>query len=361
MTAFAGYGGVFVLIVSIIAAGYQPPQPTTTGSSVANAAVNTPQATPDSPEKVSVDELVAVDVASNLAEETNMTVAHNVANLSVSLAAKNELAQTSDTAIVKPQIIQPTVSSGEITTYVTKEGDTIPGIAAIYGLKAETVKWANNLTSDAVAVGKTLTIPPTDGVVYTVRTSDTLDGLASTYNTTKERITAVNNLEISGLKPGQKIIIPGGILPTEQRPGYVAPVQTRTYVNTGTGFGGTSWRIKVGTPGLAGNGYAYGNCTRYAYDRRIELGLKVSNQWGNASTWSYYAQRDGLRVDNTPSVGAVIQNGGGFGHVGIVERLLPNGDIEISEMNAYVSGGGWNIVSGRVIPAAQVRYYAYIH
>lgn len=290
-----------------------------------------------------------------------MAVAPNVANLSVSLAAKNELAQTSDIAIVKPTIIQPTIGGDEIVTYVTKEGDSAATVAASFGLKPETVRWANNLTTDAVAVGRTLTIPPTDGVIYTVRSGDTIDKLASTYSTTKERITAVNNLEISGLKPGQKIIIPGGILPTEQRPGYVAPVTYRAYTNTGAGFGGSSWRIKVGTPGLAGNGYAYGNCTRYAYDRRIQLGLRVGNQWGNASTWSYYAQREGLRVDNTPSVGAIIQNGGGFGHVGIVERLLPNGDIEISEMNAYVSGGGWNIVNGRTISASQVRYYAYIH
>jgi surface antigen len=290
-----------------------------------------------------------------------MAIATNVANLSVSLAAKNELAQTSDISIVKPTIIQPTIGGDEIVTYVVKQGDTATSIALSFALKPETIRWANNLTGDAVAVGRSLTIPPTDGVIYTVRSGDTVEKLAATYATTKERITAVNNLEISGLQLGQKIVIPGGVLPTEQRPGYVAPVQSRSYTNTGTGFGGSSWRIKVGTPGLAGNGYAYGNCTRYAYDRRIELGLKVGNQWGNASTWSYYAQREGLRVDNTPSVGAVIQNGGGFGHVGIVERVLPNGDIEISEMNAYVSGGGWNIVDGRTISASQVRYYAYIH
>ena len=350
-----------MIIVSIITVGYQPPQPTAGNPSVANATVRTPAATPESSSDLSVDEIVATDVALNLAEQTNMAITSNVANLSVSLAAKNDLAQTSEVAIVKPVIIQPTIGNDEIITYVTKQGDTVSTVAASYGLKAETVRWANNLTGDAVAVGTKLTILPTDGVVYTVRSGDSLDKLASTYSTTKERITAVNNLEISGLAPGQKIVIPGGILPTEQRPGYVAPIQQRTYTNAGTGFGGSSWRIKVGTPGLNGNGYAYGNCTRYAYDRRIQLGLPVGNQWGNAATWSIYAQRAGLRVDNNPSVGAIIQNGGGYGHVGIVERILPNGDIEISEMNAYVSGGGWNVVNGRVIPASQSRFYAYIH
>ena len=43
-----------------------------------------------------------------------------------------------------------------------------------------------------------------------------------------------------------------------------------------------------------------------------------------------------------------------------VEEILPNGDLRLSEMNAYVSGGGFNIVSGRTLPASQVSNFAYI-
>jgi len=179
MTVFAAYFGVFVLIVSIIAVGYQAPQPTGV-TPVANA-IESPSSTPVSVDKPSVDEFVANDIASNLAEQTNMPVAKNVANLSVSLAAKNELAQTSDSAIVKPQIIQPTATSREITTYVTKAGDSASSIAAAYGLTADTVRWANNLASDAVATGKTLTIPPVDGVIYTVKSGDTPDSIAALF------------------------------------------------------------------------------------------------------------------------------------------------------------------------------------
>lgn len=360
MSVFAAYGGVFAFIVSVIAVGYQPPQPTSS-SAVVSSATQTPSSTPDVFKDVSVDELVATDVAAKVAEVSDMFVATNVVNLSVSLEAKVELAQTSDLGIVKPQIVQPTESSSEIVTYVVKEGETVDTIAAAYGVTAETIRWANNLTGNAVAAGRTLTIPPIDGVLYTVKSGDTIDKIASAYSASADRITSINNLELDGLKPGEKIIVPNGNLPENQRPGYVAPRPVQSYVNYGTGFGGNSWHIKTGTPGYAGNGYAYGNCTRYAYDRRIELGLRAGGQWGNATTWSFYAAREGYTVNNTPSVGAVIQNGGGYGHVGIVEKLLPNGDIEISEMNAYVSGGGWNQVSGRVIPAAQVRFYAYIH
>ena len=70
---------------------------------------------------------------------------------------------------------------------------------------------------------------------------------------------------------------------------------------------------------------------------------------------------DGLSVDHTPSVGAIMQNGGYLGHVAIVESILPNGDLSVSEMNAYVSGGGYNIVSGRTILSGNVGQYWFIH
>jgi N-acetylmuramoyl-L-alanine amidase len=366
LSAWMVYSGVFISIIAVIAVGYQPPREATQATTVANT-TQTPETTPIVIEGNAVDKIVATDVASNIAEQTNMSVAENVAERAASLAIENELAQTDTTAIIKPQIVQPTASNRDVVVYTVKKGDTMATIANAYGVSSETIRWANDMTNNNVSVGKKLKIPPVDGVLYTVKSSDTLDKLAQTYNANKARIISYNDLEISGLKAGTKIIIPGGDLPETQRPGYVAPqVQTQVqpqqnYVNYGTGFGGTSWRIKVGTPGLAGNSYAYGNCTRYAYDRRIELGLGVGRNWGNAATWSSYAASEGYRVDNTPSRGAIIQNAGGYGHVGIVEQVKPNGDVVVSEMNAYVSGGGWNVVNGRIIPANQARYYAYIH
>ncbi len=204
---------------------------------------------------------------------------------------------------------------------------------------------------------------PIDGTAYVVKSGDTVDSLAEKYKVDKTRLIVYNDLDISGLVVGNEIILPNGILPDTEKPGYVAPVvQTFYYAGTGTGFGGNTWNIGYGTPGYAGNTYSYGNCTRYAYDRRVELGLRVSASWGNASSWAWLAGAEGLQVDSAPSVGAVIQNGGGwYGHVGIVEKILPNGDVSISEMNASVPGGGYNVVSGRIIPVGSVGYYMYIH
>lgn len=361
MTVLAAYGGIFALIVSVIAVGYQPPQPSSV-SSVASAATQSPQTTPDVSDKPSVDELVATDIAANLAEQTNMPVATNVANMSVSLAAKTELAQTNDTAIVKPQIVQPTASTRDITAYVAKPGDTVQSIAATHSVSPDTVRWANNLISDNVTAGKSLSIPPVDGVVYTVKAGDTPDSVASTYAANKDRIVSFNDLEISGLKSGTKIVIPGGILPDNQRPGYQAPAGPRTVVNYGGGSNSPGYRVSSGISGVsAGNKYAWGNCTWYAYERRAQMGHPVGSYWGNAKTWAYYARSDGYKVDRSPAAGAVLVDGSGyFGHVAVVESVAANGDIIISEMNNYAYGG-YGVVDRRTITAGQAGAYQYIH
>ena len=363
ISAWMVYGGVFGAIVAVMAFGYQAPQEATAEVTTANA-TQTPVTTPIVVEGDAVDKLIATDIASNIAEQTNMPVADNVAERAASLAIESTLAQTDDTAIIKPQIVQPTASSRDIVVYTVKKGDTMDTIANAYGVSTKTIRWANDKTNNNISTGDKIKVPPVDGVLYKVKSGDTLDKLASTYGANKARIVSFNDLELSGLKPGRKIVIPGGNLPASQQPGYTAPQPAPIVQNYGTGFGGNSWTIKVGTAGHAGNGYAYGNCTRYAYDRRIELGLAVGTNWGNATSWSWYATNDPLSrftVNNVPGRGAIIQNGGGYGHVGIVEQVKSNGDVVVSEMNAYVAGGGWNVVNGRIIPASQARYYAYIH
>lgn len=82
----------------------------------------------------------------------------------------------------------------------------------------------------------------------------------------------------------------------------------------------------------AGNTYPYGQCT---------WGVKsvapwVGNYWGNAGQWAASAASQGFRVDSTPTVGSVIvfpYGGGGFGHVGYVTDVNPNGSIKIVECN----------------------------
>ena len=351
----AVYASIFAVVIVMVSVGYHDPQDST---AVASAIDTTSLNQID---QTSVDEVVATGVAAGVAQIVNLPIATSVANLAVSAQTQSDFTQsTSGVDTYKPQIIEANNDSRSIVSYVAKAGDTVTALSNQFGISAQTIKWANNLTSDAISEGQTLKILPVDGVLYDVKAGDTIDSIAAKYDVDKTRLVLYNDLEVSGLSPDTTIILPSADLPANERPGYTAPVvvSTYNYSGQGTGFGGTTWRIGVGTPD---GPYAHGNCTLYAYNRRIQLGLGVGSNWGNASSWAYSAQRDGLLVNSTPSVGAIMQNGGGYGHVAIVESISANGDLSISEMNAYVFGGGYNIVSGRTVSAGNAGQYLYIH
>lgn len=349
-----------------MALSYHPP----VKSPVANTA--TPVAQAVSPiaaaTDTSVDQLVATNIAAVVAESAHMPITNNVSTLSQSLTVESLLAQTDTNTISKPQIVQPAANSRAATKYVAVAGDTVPVLAQKYGISAETIKWANNLTSDNIEPGKELTIPPVDGVVYTVKAGDTVDSIVSKYKADKDRLVAFNDLEMTAtLEPGSKITIPGGDLPENERPGYVAPrpaVQAGGY-NPGVIAGNYSGGYATGWNGgmSAGNRYGYGQCTWYSYERRLQLGLPVGGMWGNANTWAYAASASGFLVDGNPTPGSIMANGGGYGHVAIVESVNPGVSVTISEMNGYRFGGGWNRVGHGEISWGQATsgMYRYIH
>lgn len=349
--AMVAYGGVFLFIVSLVAFGYKAPSQNQTAPGVADVQANTAQPANITP---SVDQVVATSIAANIAAQSNSPIASNVANLSVSLTAESQISQSDTTnSIVKPEIVQPSADNRAIKKYTSKVGDTAETVAAMYNLKTTTIKWANNLATDAIDPGTQLTILPIDGVLYTVKDGDTVQSIASTYQASAQLITSFNDLELTGVKTGQQIVIPNGTLPTDLRPGYVPPTRTSTYTYAGS----TSTNGSVVAIGISGAGdryYAFGNCTAYAYDRRAQLGLPVGNFWGNASTWAINAASAGLVVNHTPAVGAIAQwnayaDGSGYaGHVGIVESVNSDGTITISEMNNYAYGG-FDVVDRRTI------------
>ncbi len=346
------YTVTFFVVIGIISSGYTKangPKALANATIIDSSKVN----------KTSVDDAVAASVAASVAQVTNLPVSTSVVNLSMSTQAMSEFKQTEGASVSKPQIIESTIENRSVISYTVVSGDTVTSLAAKFNVTKETIKWANNLTSDTINPGVVLKILPVSGILYNVKSSDTIDSIASKYKVDPTQLVLYNDLDVSGVVANTSIILPSGILPEVERPGYVAPVVINYYVAV-TGYaGGKTWFIKYGTPD---NGlYAHGNCTLYAYNRRKELGLPVGDHWYNAVSWAQQAANDGLTVNHTPSAGAIIQNGGGFGHVGIVESVLENGDISISEMNAYVAGGGYNIVSGRIIPAASVGQYNYIH
>jgi len=318
-------------------------------SGVANAAA-LPAAQMNEEEKTTVNAVVATNIAANVATTTNLSVAPSVTSLAISTQIESKLPTSDESSISKPSIIQVSTASRNIATYTVQPGDTADTLAAKFGISKDTIKWANNMVSDALTVGQNIQILPRTGIVYTTKDGDTIAAIASKYQADASLITSYNDLEISGVTAGLKIIIPGGVLPTNERPGYSAPVSYRS-------GGGASSMYRAGS---VGNRYAFGNCTWYAYERRAAMGKPVGSFWGNGGSWGYAASASGYRVNNTPAPGAVLVERGSPGHVAVVESVSANGDVVVSEMNnsAY---GGFNIINNRTISAGQATLYTYIH
>lgn len=350
------YVSVFALLVSSVAIGYKAPQEEVQAISSENVLANTATAV----SRPSTDEVVAAHIAASVASAADLAVAGNVAELAVATKVQSQYISSDDgSSIAKPVIVELSAATRNISTYTTVEGDTVASVAARFGITTNTLKWANDLTEDTLEAGDILDILPVNGIVYTVKDGDTAEKLAEKYKANASLIITYNDLDVSGLSTGLKIVIPDGELPNNERPGYVSPSSAGFITGYSSGAGdGRVWRIRTGTPNL-GN-YAWGNCTAYAFDRRLELGRPIGANWGNAGSWAFNARNAGYVVNRTPAAGAVIQD---WGHVAIVEEVLPNGDLRLSEMNYYAFGasGANNVVSGRILPAAYVGQYYYIH
>src|SRR5665213_515270 len=114
-------------------------------------------------------------------------------------------------------------------------------------------------------------------------------------------------------------------------------------------------------PEVAGDTYAWGNCTYWVYALRLKAGDPIPTTWGNASTWASRALLDGYMVNDTPTVGSIMQISNvdnGLGHVAYVTAVDPTtGAWTISEMNVK----GLDVVDTQTYPASAVANYNFIH
>ncbi|HVX47865.1 MAG TPA: LysM peptidoglycan-binding domain-containing protein [Candidatus Saccharimonadales bacterium] len=295
-----------------------------------------------------LDQLSSADIAQTVAQVNSLPETTAIANQAQSQAATMAIASTSNNIIAKPQIATASLlSAADIKTYVTKAGDTVSSLAAKFGVTSNSIIWSNDLSStDALNPGVTLLIPPVNGVIYTVKPGDTAASLAVQFGANADQITAYNDAETGGLKPGQRIIIPGA---THNNSGATA-ASISTASGLG-GLGGGSWLWGSG-PVYGYNGYDYGYCTWY-----VATQVPVPANWGNASTWAYYASMSGWNVSTSPSVGSIAQTAdaaGGEGHVAIVTGVNPDGTINIRDMNGLA---GWGRVGYGTVSASHFQHF----
>ncbi len=282
-----------------------------------------------------VDGLTAYDIAASVAHMVSLPESTPIDNQAQSARVAITVSTSDTNVVAKPQIVATTLKTkADISAYIVQPGDTVTAIAQKFGVTTDSVKWSNNLSSDSVALGSKLTIPPINGIVYTVKAGDTVDSLATKYKASADQIIKFNDAEIAGITPGEQIVIPDGKV--------LAP--TNLYGSLRSSF--------VALYGS--NGYDYGYCTYYAAAR----GGAPSN-WGNANTWAYYAALSGWTVSSSPRVGAIAQTSAGYlGHVAIVEQVSDDGSqIIYSDMNG-IAGWGRVGTSGWT-PASHFEHYIY--
>jgi surface antigen len=301
-----------------------------------------------------LDQLSSADIALTSARMIGLAEESGVKSQAESVNTELAVPPVYSSVIAKPQTVSTDLKSRkDIKEYVAVPGDTVGSIATKFNITSDSIKWSNNLSTDAVNAGTKLTIPPVNGIVYSVKSGDTPDTLATKFKANKEQIIAYNDAEINGLKIGENIIIPNGQQPVAPRAASYA-------------YSGFSW----GSSAVYGyNGYDYGFCTWYVANRRAEIGRPVPANLGNAATWDDRATFAGMNVSKSPSYGAaVVTSQRGAGHVAFVERVDADG-IWVSEMNSRgqrsitdtTSAGGWNRTDFKFIPMSTAVTYNYIH
>ncbi|TAH35398.1 LysM peptidoglycan-binding domain-containing protein [Candidatus Saccharibacteria bacterium] len=285
-----------------------------------------------------VDRLTSYDIAANVARVTNLPEQKPITNQAQSAKVSLAVSTSSETTVVaKPQI--PTTAlknKRDIKTYTVQAGEDVAAIAQKFGVTSDSIKWSNNLNTNTVNAGTKLSIPPVNGIVYTVASGDTVQSLASKYKANVDQIVAYNDAEIAGLKVGEKIIIPGGQVQQ--------PVVSATSLYS---------RLGSFTATYGGNGYDFGYCTWY-----VATQVAVPTNWGNASTWAYYAALSGWTVSSTPKVGAIAQTSRGYeGHVAMVQDVSPDGSqVLIRDMNGIA---GWGRVGVGWQATAKYEHFIY--
>jgi len=102
-------------------------------------------------------------------------------------------------------------TSGEITLYEVREGDTLSQIAEMFSVTSNTVLWANDIArATDIQPGDMLIILPIAGVQHIVKSGDTVETLAKKYEGDADEIRSYNRLEDDELAVGDTLVIPGG-------------------------------------------------------------------------------------------------------------------------------------------------------
>lgn len=152
-------------------------------------------------------------------------------------------------------------SSDAISVYTVHKGDTLAGIAKMYGVTVNTILWANDLKNGTIKEGQELVILPIAGVRHKVAKGDTIASIAKKYKADASEIAQYNNISSdSPLAVGDTIVVPDGEIATPTASVAKSTKATKTTSNpyrggSGADLGGYyDWPVDGGivTQGIHG-------------------------------------------------------------------------------------------------------------
>src|SRR3989344_1521066 len=149
------------------------------------------------------------------------------------------------------QTIKSVKPRDKILDYTVERGDTLSTIAEKFDISIETIRWANNLFNDNIAVGDSLKILPVTGISYKVAKGDSVYSIAKKLDTEAQKIVDFPfndfaNPETFSLVEGQMLIVPDGVKPAEQ-PTFTRPKPV--FIAQGPGAvssAGFAWPLRGG-------------------------------------------------------------------------------------------------------------------
>ena len=300
----------------------------------------------------------------NFSNSQNMTV---LGTSSIDPDTKN-VQNNSDMNIVEGGAISPdslsvgsgleSVSSGEMTTYIVKEGDTLSEIAMQYDISTNTIKWENNITGNNIKVGQKLNILPVTGVKHIIKKGDTIEKIATKYDAEVEDIKVFNGIDSSDqLKVSDVLYVPNGIIkavvqkpstPKKDTPSggssvsvssgyYIMPNAGRITSPYGSRRGGFHYGVDIGAPrGTRVNAAASGvvvETVSYCVEGKTSCGGRYGNYVvisHSNGTFTRYAHLSKVSV----SVGESVSQGERIGAVGNTGHSTgPHNHFQIEKAN----------------------------
>lgn len=243
------------------------------------------------------------------------------------------------------------------TTYTIEAGDTLFAIANQFNVTVDNLKAWNNLSSDLIIAGKTISVAESEApAAMTVEEAPAEETAAPAEEVSAP---AVEEVEAAEAAPAESAPAPAA---EEVQTEEVSAPAVEEVEQPQAATPAASAPVTSASNGA--NYYDWGTCAWYVFEQRSQRGLGVGNMWGDAKNWAAGAQAAGYSVSNSPSVGAIMQapaytNGAyGLGHVAIVESVNSDGSIVVSEMQF---NGGLGSVSTRTLSASQAASHNFIN